>query len=160
MRSEHKTLIRDVLVVVVAFVIAGALGGWLWHHLWAPAPEGVVVEHVAHFDDDADFRGTGLYLPIAAGIGLLLGLVITWVFERDEVVTLLAVAVGSLLGGLVMLWVGHTLGPESASEFAEGAKDWETVTGDLHAAWLPVLLSCPGGAARFGHRSLMFHKQA
>ncbi|KQY64001.1 MULTISPECIES: hypothetical protein [unclassified Nocardioides] len=146
MASERKALIRDALVIVAVFVVAGAVGGWFWHHLWAPAPKGFALEGVPHFEDDADFRGTGLYVAIAAGLGLVIGIVVSFVFERDELVTLGSVVVGALLGGVVLLAVGQALGPDSAIEAAKHTKDWDPVTGDLHASWLPVLVSCPGGA--------------
>ena len=132
--------------MLAIFVIVGALGGWLWHHLWAPAPEGLVYGGLARFDDDLEFRGTGLYLIIAVLLGLLGGLVCTYFFERHEVWTLAAVALGSVAAAFVMLGVGHTLGPDSAASFAEHADDFETVRGDLHATWLAVGVSFPAGA--------------
>ncbi|QIX26376.1 hypothetical protein ncot_07005 [Nocardioides sp. JQ2195] len=136
-----------MLIVIGAFVLAGLFCGWLWHQLWAPAPEGVVYGHVPRFEDDKDFRGVGLYFLVAVVAGVLISLVSTFVFERDEVWTLLAVVVGSLAAGGVMLAVGKALGPDSAAEAARRADDFAKVKGDLHAPWVTVLTSFPGGAA-------------
>ncbi|KRF17384.1 hypothetical protein ASG90_08860 [Nocardioides sp. Soil797] len=147
MASERITsILREVLIVVGAFVVVGLFCGWLWHQLWAPGPEGIVFNHVPRFEDDKDFRGVGLYFFIAVTAGLVVSLASTLIFERDEVWTLVAVAVGSLAAGGVMLAVGAALGPDSATSFAEGADDMAKVKGDLHAPWLTVLTSFPGGA--------------
>ena len=132
--------------MVVIFLVAGALGGWFWHHLWAPAPEGFVYAKIPRFDDDQEFRGTGLYLMISVATGLVIAAVCTAVFERNELWTLAAVIVGAFAAGFVMQAVGHALGPDSASAFAEQAKDYERVRADLHAAWLPVIVGFPAGA--------------
>lgn len=137
---------REVLIVIGAFVLVGLFCGWLWHQLWAPAPQGFVYEHAPYFEDDKDFRGPGLYFLIAVPAGLLLGLVSTFLFERDEVFTLVAVVVGALAAGGVMALFGALIGPDSATAFAEQADDWEKVTGDLHATKVAVFTAFPGGA--------------
>lgn len=132
--------------MIGAFVLTGLLCGWLWYHLWAPAPQGVVYNHVPRFQDDADFRGPGSYFLIAVVAGLLLGLVLTYLLERDEVWTLAAVVVGALVAGGLMAGVGALLGPESAATVAERAEDFDKVSGDLHVPLQTVLTSFPGGA--------------
>lgn len=144
--SRGSSLLREVLIVIGVFVLAGLFCGWLWHHLWAPAPKGLVFNHVPRFEDDADFSGPGIYFLIAVGTGLLLGLVMTFVFERDELWTLAAVVVGAVAAGGVMAAVGIILGPDSAAAVAEDADNWAKVTGDLHVPVLTVLTSFPGGA--------------
>ena len=139
-------MLRDALIVVVIFVVVGAVSGFVWHLLWAPAPEGLVFDGVPRFDNDQEFRSTGLYLIIATVAGLIVGLLCTYVFECHEVWTLMAVALGSVAAGFVMLGVGHALGPDSAASFAEQAEDFEKVRGDLHATWLAVGVSFPAGA--------------
>lgn len=144
--SRTTTIVREALIVIGAFVLVGVFCGWLWHHLWAPGPTGIVFDHVPRFEDDAEFRGTGLYFLIATIAGLAVSLVLTFVLEHDEVWILAAVVVGSLLAGGVMAAFGHVLGPDSAADFAAGAEDFEKVHGDLHAAMLTILVSFPGGA--------------
>lgn len=147
MASERATsILREVLIVIGAFVLAGLFCGWLWHQLWAPGPEGIVFNHVPRFEDDKDFRGVGIYFLVASIAGLVLSMAATFLFEHDEVWTLAAVAVGSLAAGGVMLAVGAALGPDSATALAEGADDFTKVEGDLHAPALTVLTSFPGGA--------------
>lgn len=138
--------LHQALIVAVTFVVAGAACGWLWHQWWQPAPQGFVVDGQAHFADDAVFRGTGLYFLIASVAGLVIGALVTRFFEKDEVWTLAGLVVGALLAGAVMLLVGRALGPDSAAEFAESAKNFEAVTGDLSAAPLAVVVAFPGGA--------------
>ena len=145
-RSDRATLLRQVLIVLVSFVVAGLVCAWLWHAWWAPPPQGVVVDKRVFFEPDEEFRGTGLYMLIASLAGLALGLLFAFVFERDEVTTLLAVVAGGVLAGLVMAWVGHLLGPENAAEVARNTADFEKMDGDLHAGPLAAYVAFPGGA--------------
>jgi membrane protease YdiL (CAAX protease family) len=132
--------------VLLTCVVAGLLCAWLWHAWWAPPPEGVVVDGKAYFDPDAEFRGTGTYMPVAFVAGLVIGLVFAYVFEHDEVATLASVVTGAVVAGLVMAWVGHLLGPENATEVARHTADFEKIDGDLHAGPLAAYVAFPGGA--------------
>jgi hypothetical protein len=124
--------VRDVAVVLVTFAVAGALGALLWHWWWAPAPTGFVFKEKPYFvDPDVAFRSTGTYVVVSAAIGFLLGLVLTYLRDRDEVVTLISLVVGGLLAAAVMAVVGHLLGPDSATEAARHAADGDPVTADL-----------------------------
>ena len=145
-RSDRATLLRQVVIVLVVFVAAGVVCGWLWHAWWAPAPDGVVVDKRVYYEPDVEFRGTGLYMLIAALAGIALGLLFAFLFDRDEVTTLTAVVVGGVLAGLVMAWVGHALGPENAAEVARHTADFEKIDGDLHAGPLAAYAAFPGGA--------------
>ena len=132
--------------MLATFVVAGVVCGFLWYALWTPAPKGTVFQHKVFFEPDAEFRGTGLYMVVASVAGLLLGLLFGWLFETDEVATLAAVAAGGLLAGLVMAWVGHLLGPESAAEVARRTADFERIDGDLHAGPVAAYVAFPGAA--------------
>ena len=145
-RTARATLFRQVLIVLVAFVAAGLVCAWLWHAWWAPAPEAVVVDQRVFYDPDVEFRGTGLYMVVAALAGLALGLLFTFLFDHDEVTTLVAVVAGGVLAGLVMAWAGHALGPENAAEVARRTPDFEKIDGDLHAGPLAAYAAFPGGA--------------
>lgn len=145
-RSDRATLLRHVLIVLVVFVAAGLVCGWLWHAWWAPAPEAVVVDERVFYEPDVEFRGTGLYMLVAALTGIALGLLFAFLFDHDEVTTLAAVVAGGVLAGLVMAWVGHVLGPENAAEVARRTPDFEKIDGDLHAGPLAAYVAFPGGA--------------
>lgn len=139
--------LRQPLIVLVAFVVTGAGCGWLWHHLWAPAPTGVAFEGKMYFPDDTVFRGTGLYLLIAVGAGLVLGALLTYLLERDEVLTLVAVVLGAVIAGALMAWVGSMLGPESPQAAADAlTQEPGEVTGALRADPLARWTSFPSGA--------------
>ncbi|MDN5893912.1 MAG: hypothetical protein L0H93_07770 [Nocardioides sp.] len=139
--------LRDPLIILATFVLAGLFCGWLWHHLWAPAPTGLAFKGKMYFPDDTIFRGTGIYMLIAIVGGLVLGALLTWLLERDEVVTLVAVLVGAVLAGLVMGMLGSALGPESPQAAADAlTKDPGNVTGNLTVAPLARWTCFPGAA--------------
>lgn len=146
MASDRATLLRQVIVILATFVVAGVVCGFVWYWLWTPAPQGTVFQHQVFFEPDAEFRGTGLYMLVAGVGGLVLGLLFGWLFESDEVATLAAVAAGGLFAGLVMALVGHLLGPESAAEVARKTEDFERIDGDLHAGPLAAFVAFPGAA--------------
>lgn len=131
--------------MVAMFLLAGAGCGVLWHAWWAPPPTGVVVDGTVYFRPDAEFAGTGQYLVVAGVAGLLLGLVVTYLLERDELVTLAACLLGAVAAGLLMAWVGHLLGPESAEAVAARTADFEEIPGDLHAGPASAYLAFPAG---------------
>ena len=101
--------------MLVTFAVAGALGALLWHWWWAPARTGFVFETETYFGPEHEFRSTGTYVVVSAALGFLLGLVLTYVRDRDEVVTLVALVVGGALAALLMAGIGHLLGPDSAA---------------------------------------------
>lgn len=138
---------RDVLVVVGAFALAGVLAALVWHWWWSPAPVGVVFENEAFFDPDQEFRATGTFIAVSVPVALLLSMVLTRLFERDELVTLAAVVVGAVLATTLMLVVGHELGPESADEVARRARDRDPVRADLTVQPFGAWLAWPASAA-------------
>jgi hypothetical protein len=140
----------QVAVTIAAFAGAGALGGWLWYHLWTP-PSGVVVDH-QWFPDPAeaglraDFPGTGWYVVVALVAGLLLGAACAYVLDRSELATLAAVAAGAALAAWLMLEVGMHLSPPDPDVLARTAEDGTELQGRLHVSRLPPKLSFPVGA--------------
>ena len=131
MASDRRARARDVVVALLSYSLAGALGALLWHWWWSPAPTGFVYQDNAYFGPDLEFRSTGTYVVVCAALGFLLGLVLTYLLDRDEVVTLVALVLGGALAAGVMALIGHLLGPESAAEFARGAADGDAVKADL-----------------------------
>lgn len=115
----------QALVIVALLAAVGALAGVVWEWVWH-APTGIVVNH--HWVQDEDglrgsFSGTGTYVLVATVAGLLSGLAIGLLLDRSELVTLVAVLLGSLLAGWVMYHVGVALGPDDPRHLAAGAED-------------------------------------
>lgn len=126
-------VVRQVVLILVAFAITGAVAGLVWEWLWT-APTGTVAKHQWFQDETGlrqDFSGTGLYVLVAVVAGLLVGVLVTVAFDRAELVTLGCVVVGSLLAGWVMLKVGLALGPDDPQRLAMTVKDGTSLPGVL-----------------------------
>lgn len=141
-------LLRDVALVLGVFAVAGALGG-VWWEAWWEAPNGVVVEQAWYPDDDGLrelFSGTALYVAVALVCGLLAGAVSAWFVDRVEILTLLLVVAGSVLGAWVMLQVGVALGPPDPAALARTAADGTELRGALEVSGDSALVGFPAGA--------------
>jgi hypothetical protein len=137
----------QALAVVAVFAGVGALSGLLWYHLW-DVPNGVVAGHQWYTSEAGlrdDFAGVGLYVAISAVAGLLLGALAAWLFDRSELVTLLAVIAGSVLAAYLMFRVGYHLSPPDPDHLARTAEDGTKLDGALRVDSWP-----PRGAFPFG----------
>jgi len=146
-RPFWKVAVAQALVVIAAFVVAGAVGGVLWYWLW-DVPHGVVAGHEWYTSEAGlrdDFAGTGWYVAISVLGGVLLGALAAWFLERSELVTLVAVVVGSVLAAYVMLRVGYHLSPPDPDQVARTAADGTRLDGALRVGSWP-----PRGAFTFG----------
>jgi hypothetical protein len=129
-------------IVVVVFAVAGALAGVVWEWLWTP-PVGVVIDHqwlLGLSGLRAEFSATGIYVVVASVAGLLTGALCALFLDRAELVTLVAVLVGSVLAGWLMVQVGHALGPSDPRELAETAPNRTRLPSDLRVVgkiWPP-----------------------
>ena len=113
--SSRPRALGQAVVVVLLVVLVGAVAGLVWQWLWDP-PRGVVMNHRWVQDEvglRGDFAGTGTYVAVATVAGLLAGLGVALSSRRHELVTLVALVVGSLLAGWVMYRVGVALAPPS-----------------------------------------------
>ncbi len=141
---DPAAVVRDVVVVLAAFVVAGVAVGLLWPQLVEPvtvtrSEVGLTTGEVAlahRFDQDA------WYSVLGGGAALLLGVVLTLWRRAHEAATLFAVAVGALLGAWVSATVGNAAGPEAAemtladAELGATAPDQVLVTADAaYLAW-------------------------
>lgn len=141
-------LVRDVVVVLAVFAAVGALGGVLWELWWTP-PSGVVVEGAWVPDDDGVrdlFAGTGQYVVVGLVAGVLAGAACAWFVDRAEVLTMLAVTAGSVLGAWVMLRVGTALAPPDPAVVARTAAEGAALPGTLRVSGSAALASLPAGA--------------
>lgn len=119
--------------LVAGFAVLGTVCGLVWQWAWRPPP-GVVYGDEWFLDPsgpDVGFAGTGLYVLIAAGAGLVAGLLVAWRLHGHEMVTLAGVLVGSTLAAWVMYAVGHALGPADPDLLAIGADDFSRLPAEL-----------------------------
>jgi hypothetical protein len=140
--------LRTFVVSVVLLAVAGAAAGVVWVWLWTP-PSGVVVDHRWVQDETGlrgDFSATGSYVAVAAVTGLLAAVLLAVLFDRAEVVTLIAVLAGSVLAGWVMYRVGLALSPADPRALADSAKDGTRLPGRLAVDGDSPFRAFPGGA--------------
>ena len=141
-------VLRDVALVVVAAALLGVVCGAVWELWWTP-PTGLVLDHVWYPDVDGVrqlFSGTGLYVLIGLGGGVLLGATCAWLFDRAELVTLAAVAAGSVLAAWLMFEVGTALAPPDPAEAASTAPDYTELPGTLEVEGDGAFVAFPAGA--------------
>jgi len=141
-------LLRDVAVVLVAAALVGVVCGAAWEMWWTP-PTGLVLDHVWYPDVDGVrqlFSGTGLYVAVGLVGGVLLGAVSAWFFDRVELVTLAAVAAGSVLAAWLMYEVGTALAPPDPAAAARTATDYTELPGTLEVEGAGAFVAIPAGA--------------
>ena len=141
--SWRRSPVLLTVAVLAAYALVGLGAGWAWHELWQPS-DGVVFEKQWYADGEAlrqDFSGTGLYVLVAAGCGLALGVVFALVGGSRPVLTLVLCVAGSLLAAWLMLTLGERLGPSDPHELAKSAKDGTRLPSALRVSGLPPLLA-------------------
>ena len=140
--SKSRTIVFCVTVVAV-YALVGLFGGWMWHELWQPST-GVVIEHQWYPNGEAlrqDFSGTALYVLVAAGLGVTMGVVFAIVGGSRPVLTLVSCVAGAALAGWLMLWLGERLGPADPAELALRADDGTTLPSALTVSGVPPLFA-------------------
>jgi len=123
-RPPVRVVVLDVLVILGVFAVAGLLVGVVWPHLVEPVRVtrtdfGLLTGEEAlakRFDTD------GWFIVLGAGVALVLGGLLTWWRRADEIVTVVAVAVGAGLAAFIAAWVGHRLGPDDPTTMLRHAK--------------------------------------
>ena len=146
-RSPWVVVPAQALATVGIFAAVGAGAGWLWYKLW-DVPSGVVAGGQWYAGEAAlrdDFQGVAWYVTLALAAGLVLGLLTAWLFDRSELVTLVAVVVGSAVAAYLMLRVGTHFSPPDPHELAKTAQDGDKLKGELRVRSWP-----PKGAFTFG----------
>ena len=140
--------VRDVVLIVTGAALLGAACGAVWELWWTP-PTGVVLDHVWYPDLEGVrelFAGTGLYVLIGLAGGVLLGAICAWFFDRVELVTLAAVAAGSVLAAWLMFAVGTALAPADPAAAASTAPDRTELPGTLEVEGDGAFVAFPAGA--------------
>jgi len=141
-------LVRDVVLVLVACAAVGALAGVVWEAWWTP-PSGVVRGHVWSLDFSESrglFSGTALYVVVGLLGGILVGVTSAYFVDRVELVTLTAVAVGSVLAAWLMLRVGTALAPPDPAVAAQTSPNKTVLPDTLAVSGSWPLGAFPAGA--------------
>lgn len=144
-RPPWAPVAAQFAAVLALFAAVGAACGWLWFTLWDP-PSGVVFEGKWYLDEEGlrgVFPGTGWFVVVAVGAGLVLGVLCALVFDRSELATLSAVLLGAVLATFLMWRVGLALSPADPHELARTAADGDRLPGRIEASGLSVFLMLP-----------------
>ena len=132
--------------MLVLFALGGLVGGAVWRWLWTPL-RGTVFEGVWYpTTNTSDFSGTGLYVLIGLGIGLVLGVVSALVTDRRELLTLGLVVVGAVLAAWLMLLVGQLGMPADPTELATDTANRTQLPGTLTVRGWSPFAAFPTGA--------------
>ena len=136
------------VVVLAAYALVGLGAGWVWHELWQSS-EGVVIQKEWYPDGNGlrqEFSGTGLYVLVAAGAGLVLGAVFAILGGVRPVHTVVLCFAGALLAAWLMLRLGEWLGPPDPHALAKSADDGTRLPSALRVSGLPPLFSFAVGS--------------
>jgi hypothetical protein len=148
-RQGWQVPAAQAVVTLVLFAGVGALAGRVWWKLWAPAPTGFAYEGdwmVVGEGATAEFAATGWYVVIGVVAGLVLGALAGLLLDRQELVTLVAVAAGSVLAGWVMYRVGVSFSPPDPEPLARTADNGTEFPGRLTVPGKSPYLAFPVGA--------------
>lgn len=148
-----RRVVKDVLVVLAAFVVGALLAGALWPQLVDPVT--VEVTELGLLTDEVAlgerFDTVGWYSLLGSGFGLLLGAVLTARGRGHEVATLLAVVAGAGLAAWLSARVGSWLGPGDPERVLAGAAPGTTAEEQIslttEAAYLTWPIAALLGAA-------------
>jgi len=110
---ERVGVLRCTLTVVLALVLLGVLGGWLWSVLADPPGYTVTAQSASMGEAEAGkrFGVEVVYAGIGAGLGLLAGLAAGLRLARYGWVLVVALLLGSLVAAGVSWAVGGWFGP-------------------------------------------------
>jgi hypothetical protein len=136
---------RDVAVVIGSFAVLGVLCGVLWWLVVTPA-EFTKLRNGATMSElelSKQFAADGYYVVIAAVVGVVAGVALTWWRSRDALLTSALLALGSVLAAALMAGTGHLLGPGPTSAALAAAKVGEKVPERLDVDTFVVYLAWP-----------------
>ena len=145
-RHAGGGLVRDLVLVPLLFGAGGVVAGLVWRWLWSPL-RGTAFQGVWYPDTNtSEFAGTGLYVLVGLGAGLLLGVVSALLTDRRELLTLGLVVLGSLLAAGAMVWVGEAGMPADPTGLAADAADRTRLPGTLTVRGWSAYGAFPTGA--------------
>lgn len=151
--------VKSPRVLIVAAVLAGSaamgwVGGVLWWQWWSPPPDGIVyrttqgLRWVAEPIDAGSarlFSATAEYVVIAAGLGILLGLLIGLLARGWELLGLLLGVFAAGIAGWLMVTVGTDLSPPDPQTLAAAAGADARLPGAMRVAGWSPYLAWPAG---------------
>jgi hypothetical protein len=149
-QTTRRVPALQALATLFLFAALGVAAGWVWFQVW-DAPPGVVADHQWFPDpympgQQAEFDAVALYVLVGLAAGVIGGAVSGLLLDRAEVVTVVAVTVGSCLAAWLMAWVGESLGPADPDVLARTADDGTRLPGDLVLTGLSPYAAIPVGA--------------
>ena len=143
-----RWVVRDVVIILVACAVVGALAGLVWEWWWTP-PTGMVKRHawvVDFYESRALFSATAIYVVLGLLGGILVGVTSAYFVDRVELVTLASVAAGSVLAAWLMLQVGAALAPPDPAVLAQTSPNKTVLPGTLEVSGDWALGAFPAGA--------------
>lgn len=148
-RGSLRPALVQLALAIAVLAVAGVLAGVVWEWVWTP-PHGAVLDHTWKPLDESSLRGqftgTGWYVVVGSIAGLVGGALVALFLDRQPLVTLLGVLVGSALGAWLMYVVGVALGPDDPVEAARTAKDGTHLLGSLDVSGASPWIALPAGA--------------
>lgn len=143
-RADAVAVLRLVHVAVQLGVVGALVWFWWWHPGSGVASGGAFYPRVTSIE--GTITGTAAYLVVAAAVGALLGVVaVAWLRGRPWVALLGSVLAGAV-GGVVLGWLGHLLGPEDPVTVAARSADGTRVPYDLVVEGWGAYAAMPAGA--------------
>ena len=147
--SSRSDLLRDVVIVLGWFVVAGVVAGLVWWRLvdlpQATREGGSVVVEADQLGRQVNIDGW--FLVIALVVGLLSGLLLLFWRERDPLVMVVLVTLGAGLAGIIASRLGRWLGPGSAEDALRHAADGAHASMPLQIHASGVYWAWPAAAA-------------
>ena len=128
-----RSVLLDVLVVLVWFAVAGILGAVVWWQL-SDLPQLTKSGNTATLSPEEltkQVSADGWYFVIAVVGGLVSGITLLLWRRRDPLLMVVLVALGACLAAWLMLRVGLALGPDKEIGALKGTADGTHVSEQL-----------------------------
>ncbi|MCX5396467.1 ABC transporter permease [Streptomyces sp. NBC_00102] len=114
-RGEARAEVVRALAVTAAVAVAGVALGLLW--LWLSPRIPLISDDTAVYLKDSEgeeaIGADGTFTLLGAGFGVVSAGVVYLLRRTGGIPTVVALALGGLLGGLLAWWLGTSLGPTS-----------------------------------------------
>ncbi|MGW0858246.1 hypothetical protein, partial [Streptomyces sp. NPDC002690] len=114
-RAGARTEVVRAAAVTVVLAVAGVALGLLW--LWLSPRIPLISDETAVYLKDSEgeeaIGADGTFALLGAGFGIVSAVVVYLLRRSGGIPTVVALALGGLLGGLLAWWLGAALGPTS-----------------------------------------------
>jgi len=135
--------LEDVAAVLGTYLVLGVLCGVAW---WLLVQPGLFTKThgggtMSELQLGNEFNGDGWFAVIAAVVGIISGLCLTWWRSRDYLLTTLLLVPGAALAATVMALLGHALGPGNPQAALAAAQVGQHIPDQLEVhAWASYLV--------------------